>query len=110
MKKLKISLKVGREDRFDAYLELMNGILKLTPTQLKVLAMLIRKNPKSCTPKARQEVTQTMGFKNVAVTNNFIKVLRDKGIITKNEETGLYEYNSSIIPPEEITSVEFAFE
>jgi Fe2+ or Zn2+ uptake regulation protein len=109
MKKLKIQLDVTPENRLEAYLELINGILKLTPTQLRVLVILIQENPEACTPAVRHIVTEKMKFKNVAVTNNFIKVLKDKGIITKNERNGVFEYTSTVIPPPDFESVEFTF-
>lgn len=109
MRRLKLELNIAPESRFDAYLELINGILKLTPTQLKVLATLVKENPVACTPAVRKEVTRKMGFKNVAVTNNFIKVFKDKGIILKNETKGIYEYAVTVTPPPEFEAVEFVF-
>lgn len=109
MKRLKINLNVEQDARLEAYLELMNGILKLTPTQLEVLTRLVKYNPKVVTPNSRKEIARQMGFKNVAVVNNFIKVLRDKSVILRNEETGLYYYNPTVIPPEQLESVEFVF-
>lgn len=109
MAKQKINIRVSEDEKLDAYLELMNGVLKLTPTQLKVLTELIRENPKACTPKSRVEVTSKMGFKSVTVTNNFIKVLRDKGIILKDRDAGLFHFAGTVVPPKGLESVEFIF-
>ena len=109
MKKLRVVINVEKEGRLDAYLELMNSIMKLTGTQLKVLTELVRENPRVCTPQIRHNVTRKMGFKSITVTNNFIKVLRDKGILNRNKLLKTYEYNKAIIPAGEVESVEFVF-
>lgn len=110
MKRLQLVIETREEEKVDIYLELMNGIFKLTPTQLKVLKQLVRENPGMCTPLARKNVTESMGFASIKVTNNFIKVLKDKGLIIKDPVSGTFRYDKMVIPPADLEVVEFTFD
>ena len=109
MKKVKTQVKL-RNDTLgftEDYLHLLNGILKLTSTELKVLAKFISIDNKVFAPKnSRKIVAAALKMKNVAVLNNYIKALKDKGCISKNK-LGLYVYNPIVAPSIELESIEF---
>lgn len=107
MAKLKAQVTLSKNGRTLEYLQLLNGLLRLTGTELKVLAEFIDYDSYVCAqPLARKIVTQRLKMKNVAVLNNYIKSLKDKGCIYK-DATGLYKYNNLVSPKEEVTSIEF---
>ncbi len=89
------------------YLRLLNGLLKLTGTELKVLAAFLDYDSRICaTQRARKIVAEKLLMKNVAVLNNYVKALKDKGCIYK-DASGFYRYNAIVSPKENITSIEF---
>lgn len=89
------------------YLLLLNGLLKLTGTEVKVLAAFLHYDDQVCASKhARKVVAEKLKMKNVAVLNNYVKSLKDKGCIYK-DRTGLYKYNAIVSPREDIESIEF---
>lgn len=89
------------------YLLLLNGLLKLTGTEIKVLAAFLDYDDSICaTKQGRKVVAEQLKMKNVAVLNNYVKSLKDKGCIYK-DRTGLYRYNPIVSPREDIESIEF---
>jgi len=89
------------------YLILLNGLLKLTPTEIKVLTEFLEHDNVICaSKKSRKIVAESLKMKNVAVLNNYIKVLKDKGCIYK-DSIGVYRYNPIVAPPKELSSIEF---
>lgn len=89
------------------YLRLLNGLLKLTGTELKVLAAFLEYDSTICaTQRARKIVAEKLMMKNVAVLNNYVKALKDKGCIYK-DGSGLYRYNDIVSPKEKVSSIEF---
>lgn len=76
-------------------------------TEIKVLVAFIEYNSTECASKqGRKVVAESLQMKNVAVLNNYIKSLKDKGCIYK-DPAGLYRYNSIVTPPAEVSSIEF---
>ena len=45
-------------------------------------------------------------MKNVAVLNNYVKALKDKGCIVK-DAPGKYSYNPIVNPRQDVNSIEF---
>lgn len=89
------------------YLLLLNGLLKLTGTEIKVLAAFLDYDNTICaTKRGRKVVAEQLKMKNVAVLNNYVKSLKDKGCIYK-DRTGLYRYNPIVSPREDVESIEF---
>lgn len=89
------------------YLKLINGLLKLTATELKVLAAFLEYDSQICaTRRARKIVAEKLMMKNVAVLNNYVKALKDKGCIYK-DASGMYRYNEIVSPKDDISSIEF---
>lgn len=102
----KISVPVAISGTRD-YLTLLNGILKLTTVELDVLSAFLDFDPFVCATKtARKAVAEKLGMKNVAVLNNYVKALKDKGIINK-DSYGNYKYIDIVSPKTELESIEF---
>jgi hypothetical protein len=109
MNKVKASVTL-RDDPLgyiEDYLLLLNGLLKLTGTEIKVLAAFLDIDDSVCaTKQGRKIVAERLKMKNVAVLNNYVKSLKDKGCIYK-DRTGLYRYNDIVSPRQDIESIEF---
>lgn len=102
----KIKVPVNLEGTRD-YLSLLNGILKLTAVELDVLAAFLDVDPFVCASKtARRIVAEKLNMKNVAVLNNYVKSLKDKGVIYK-DQFGSYKYLDIVSPRIELESIEF---
>ena len=57
---------------------------------------------------ARKHVAEAMNFKSVSVLNNYVKSLKDKRIIMKDND-GVYRYNGIVKPPESLDQLTFKF-
>jgi biotin operon repressor len=80
---------------------MINGVLKLTGTELRVLGAFIDIAPeKPCSSQSRKQVVQLLGFKSVAVLNNFIKSLKDKGVLIFQD--GQYRFNPVVLPNKDL--------
>jgi len=102
----KINVPVTLEGKRD-YLSLLNGILKLTTVELDVLAAFLEVDQFICATKtSRKIVAEKLGMKNVAVLNNYVKALKDKGVIYK-DQFGNYKYIDVVSPRMELESIEF---
>lgn len=102
-----VTLRIDPRGYIEDYLILLNGLLKLTSTEIKVLAAFLEYDHRVCaTQKARKVVAESLKMKNVAVLNNYVKALKDKGCIYK-DSMGEYEYNPIVNPKGGVTSVEF---
>lgn len=102
----KVNIPITLEGKRD-YLSLLNGILKLTAVELDVLAAFLEVDPFVCASKtARKIVAEKLNMKNVAVLNNYVKALKDKGVIYK-DQFGSYKYLDIVSPRMELESIEF---
>lgn len=102
----KVTVPIKLEGTRD-YLSLLNGILKLTEVELDVLAAFLDVDPFVCASKAaRRLVAERLQMKNVAVLNNYVKSLKDKGVIYK-DQFGSYKYLDIVSPKMELESIEF---
>jgi hypothetical protein len=107
--KVSVTLRSDPQGYVEDYLLLLNGMLKLTSTELQVLAAFINYDSTVCASKsARKVVSERLKMKNVAVLNNYVKALKDKKCIYK-DRMGLYRYNGLVSPKEPISSIEFIF-
>ena len=89
------------------YLSLLNGILKLTEVEMDVLAAFLDIDPFVCATKSGRKIAaERLGMKNVAVLNNYVKALKDKGIIRK-DTFGNYKYLDIVSPKTTLESIEF---
>lgn len=70
------------------FLQIFNGILELTDTELKVLAEFIdlSETVNLCSPVNKKKISEKLGIKDHNTLNNYVKRLKDKGAIvqTKN--------------------------
>lgn len=92
------------------YVLAVNGILKLTDREVEVVAAFIRYDKENAaTPSARKYVAEELEMKSVAVLNNFVKALKDKGVIipvAKNR----YTYHPIIKDINKDVSIQIRFE
>lgn len=107
MAKISVPVQLSDDTYARDYLTLLNGILKLTPVELDVLAAFVDYDPFICASKAaRKVVVEKLGMKNVAVLNNYVKALKDKGIIHKDRYNN-YKYIDIVSPKSTLESIEF---
>jgi hypothetical protein len=93
-----LQVQVNEDTYIKSYLEVLNGIMKLSDKELEVLEVFLRVNPKEpCSHEFKEAVVRMTGMKNIAVLNNYIKKFKDKGILTY-KEPGLYYYNEILDP------------
>tara|TARA_R110000822_G_scaffold81346_2_gene193315 strand:- start:1743 stop:2063 length:321 start_codon:yes stop_codon:yes gene_type:complete len=97
MKKLKI-----KADTTLKYLQVFNGILELTYRELQVLSKLIDSSATIdlCSVVNKKLVAKDMGIKDYNTLNNYVKRLKDKGAIKKNNNG--YELNSLLVPSNKV--------
>lgn len=96
-----MTIRVPRDNRHKAYLQMINGILKLSDMELTVLGEFLDLNPSQmCSSKDRQEIKKKYQIKNV---NVYVKKFKDKGLIAlkSTPHRGIYVPNQIILPPEE---------
>jgi hypothetical protein len=93
-----LNIQVHEETFISSYLEVLNGLLKLSNKELKVLeAFLQTSTTDPCTHEFKEAVVKKCAMKNVAVLNNYIKKFKDKGVLLVNG-IGLYSYNPVLDP------------
>lgn len=77
-----------KTDTTQKFLQIFNGILELTDTELKVLAEFIdlSETVNLCSPANKKKVSEKLEIKDHNTLNNYVKRLKDKGAIvqTKN--------------------------
>ena len=92
-----LQIQVDETTYIGSFLEVLNGLLKLSEKELEVLKAFLQTNPKEpCSHEFKLEVIRKCDMKNVAVLNNYIKKFKDKGVLTY--ENGLYFYNPILNP------------
>lgn len=102
-------LQVKKSEYIRTYLTVLNGILKLTETELDLLIVFLQVNHKDpCTIDFKEEVLKRTKLKNVAVLNNYIKKFKTKGILLYNN--GIYSYNPVLDPEKYIEGVTVRFQ
>jgi|TARA_R100001129_G_scaffold170690_1_gene140360 hypothetical protein len=87
MKKKKITVNINSTYK---YLQLWNGIFKLTEKELTILSAFIdvnltTKDSNICSVKNKKEVAKIVGIKDYNTLNNYVKSFKDKGVIAKND-------------------------
>jgi F0F1-type ATP synthase epsilon subunit len=78
----KINIKTNNTLKF---LQVFNGILELTDTELRVLANLIdlSETVNLCSPANKKKVADAMEIKDHNTLNNYVKRLKDKKAIVQ---------------------------
>jgi hypothetical protein len=106
---MQLEIRTSEKSFLRHYLELMNGILKLTPRELDSLLLFLDFDPEvACSMQARKHVAEAMSFKNVSVLNNYVKSLKDKKVIYKDDH-GVYRYNDIVKPDANLGTLTFKF-
>lgn len=102
---MKIQIPTTRQKIGKDYLSVINGILKLTPTELNVVYILFSiDKDKPCTKNNRIKAASELGWSR-AVLNNTIKSLKDKNVLLYDKETRNYSFHPLVykIPEEDRT-------
>jgi F0F1-type ATP synthase epsilon subunit len=78
---------VIKTDTTQKFLQIFNGILELTDTELKVLAEFIDSSEtvNLCSPANKKKISEKLGIKDHNTLNNYVKRLKDKGAITQTK-------------------------
>lgn len=94
------------------YVTSVNGLLKLTDREIEVIAAFINYDPnQAATSQARKYVAEELEMKSVAVLNNFVKALKDKGVIIAHpDQKNRYVYHPIIRNITKNVVVEIRFE
>jgi F0F1-type ATP synthase epsilon subunit len=76
-----------KTDTTQKFLQIFNGILELTDTELKVLAEFIdcSETVNLCSPANKKKVSEKLEIKDHNTLNNYVKRLKDKGAIIQNK-------------------------
>lgn len=106
---MQLEIKTSKKSFIRHYLELLNGILKLTPRELDSLLLFLEYDQEvACSMQARKHVADAMNFKSVSVLNNYVKSLKDKKVIYKDDH-GVYRYNTIVKPTKRLDTLTFKF-
>ena len=93
---MELNIQTSKRSFLRNYLELLNGILRLTPRELDSLVLFIEYDPEvACSMQARKHVAD-------------VKSLKDKNIIYKDKD-GVYRYNAIVQPPPSLEHLTFKF-
>ena len=115
MKRVKNEV-VTATDFYPKYLKLINVILPnpLTQKEIEVLSAfmelrgdLVESNRFGT--EARRLIRNKFGFKTHSNIDNYIKYFKTKGILVKNEDTGLLEMNKVVSVPNGDDDIELIF-
>jgi len=115
MKRVKNEV-VTATDFYPKYLKLINVILPnpLTQKEIEVLSAfmelkgdLVESNRFGT--EARRLIRNKFGFKTHSNIDNYIKYFKTKGILVKNEDTGLLEMNKVVSVPNGEDDIELVF-
>ena len=115
MKRVKNEV-VKATDFYPKYLKLINVILPhpLTQKEIEVLSAfmelkgdLVESNRFGT--EARRLIRNKFGFKTHSNIDNYIKYFKTKGILVKNQQTGLLEMNKVVSVPNGEEEIELVF-
>lgn len=102
-----LSVKLQKDNKYAAYLKLINGILALTPRELRVLAAFMELDATyPCSSADRRAVKADLGILNV---NVYVKLFKDRGLIKKEKESERYVPAPIIIPPDKGVTINIAW-
>ena len=105
MKRKKITVNINSTYK---YLQLWNGIFRLTDKELTILSSFIDVNNITeevniCSVKNKKEVSRMVGIKDYNTLNNYVKSFKDKGAMLKNNNT--YKLNPFLYPNGDVVEV-----
>lgn len=94
---LPLDIAVSGESFTKSYLEALNGILKLTGTELRVLSVLLEYSKESAGDRgSRMYAREKLSFSRSNIYN-YLTRLEEKGCLVKNEDAS-YSYNPVVVP------------
>src|SRR5688572_6809573 len=97
MKKEKRVLKINDQLTQKTYLQMLNGLFRLTPQEIEVLNLLIEFDPTiPCSRRARRMFMEHMRYKSTIVVSNYIKALKEKQAVIQTVDG--YKFNPMLIP------------
>lgn len=86
-----IRVPIAEENWLRGVVELMNNFFHLTKTEVDVLVAFIQFNDTiPCSTEARVYVMENLRLSSIAVINNHVKALKDKGAIKKQGKAYVY--------------------
>lgn len=105
MKKKRITVNINSTYK---YIQLWNGIFKLTDKELSILTAFVDvdanvEEVNFCSVKNKKAVSKIVGLKDYNTLNNYIKKFKDKGAILKNDT--IYKLNPFLKPDGETIEV-----
>tara|TARA_R110002012_G_scaffold67318_1_gene175524 strand:+ start:51 stop:383 length:333 start_codon:yes stop_codon:yes gene_type:complete len=105
MKKKKITVNISSTYK---YIQLWNGIFKLTEKELSILSAFIdvndiTKEVNLCSVKNKKEVSRIVGIKDYNTLNNYVKNFKDKGVMLKKNNT--YKLNPFLYPDTDMVEI-----
>ena len=105
MKKKKITVNINSTYK---YLQLWNGIFKLTDKELTILSSFIDVNNITeevniCSVRNKKEVARMVGIKDYNTLNNYVKSFKDKGAMLKKDN--IYKLNPFLYPDGDVVEV-----
>ena len=106
MKKKKIKVNINTTYK---YVQLWNGIFKLTDKELTILSAFIDVNniteeSNLCSIENKRKVADIVGIKDHNTLNNYVKSFKDKRVILKKGTA--YKLNSFLEPDTNIVEIE----
>ena len=96
---------VDNNSYISSYLQLMNGLLKLSDMELKVLEVFVKHHGK-VNQQTRLIAQEELKLKAVTNVNNYVKSLKDKRILLP-EDNNTYLVNPKVMPS--IGGISFTF-
>ena len=98
MKKKKITVNINSTYK---YVQLWNGIFKLTDKELTILSAFIDVNNITeevnlCSVSNKKKVSNMVGIKDYNTLNNYVKSFKDKGVMLKKDN--IYTLNPFLNP------------
>ena len=107
---LTLQISTSPSDFVRDYVELLNGIFKLTPTEVDILVEMIKiDSTKPCGTECRKQIVDVLEFKSTAILNNYIRSLKQKGVIVQNGSSRSYKYHNLIVPSKDLKLLQFSF-
>ncbi len=105
MNKKTIELKVSKDKRRILILNALNGFLRLTPKELRVVGYFLELNSEfPCGALERKQVCALMGIKNVQSLNNIIRSITQKKVFISYGNR--YEYSSLVKNIDKLSKIE----
>ena len=105
MKKKKITVNINSTYK---YIQLWNGIFKLTDKELTILSSFIDVNKNTqdvnlCSVENKKKVSSMVGIKDYNTLNNYVKSFKDKGVMLKKNNT--YKLNPFLHPNTDVVEI-----